>query len=156
MKKIYLAGTLFNSAERMHLLALEHFLKSLGREVILPQREALKFAGPNGFDVPGIAEDCARTVASKDVVYVGCADGADVDSGTCVELGIAITATGRAVIYRTDFRTAEDREVGLNAMLRLKGVAYIYKPCFYTEPNEIELFYTELAQEIHDRVSEIE
>lgn len=42
MKKIYLAGGLFNAGERLHNLHLEKAFKDLGYDVILPQREALR------------------------------------------------------------------------------------------------------------------
>ena len=42
-KKLYLAAGLFNAGERLHNLYLEKHLNMLGYEVILPQREALKF-----------------------------------------------------------------------------------------------------------------
>lgn len=42
MKKIYLAGGLFNAGERLHNLHLEKAFKDLGYDVILPQRKALR------------------------------------------------------------------------------------------------------------------
>lgn len=155
MYTIYLAGGLFNAGERLHNLFLEKCLKKLGYEVILPQRESLKFFDGKNFNIDGIVEDCKQSCIDPENIYVGNSDGADSDSGTCVEYGIAITATGRAVVFRTDFRTALEKEVGLNAMLRGRGTALIYKPCFFTELDQVEEFYSELAQEIHKAIQEI-
>ena len=61
---IYLAGGLFNAGERLHNLYLEKHLKLLGRNVILPQREALKRQNPitKEFDPKAIANDCKEAV----------------------------------------------------------------------------------------------
>ncbi len=151
-KKIYLAGGLFNAAERVHNLNLEKHLKNLGYEVILPQREALKHFDGKGFDVQGIVESCADTCSDIQNLFVGSADGPDSDSGTCVEYGIAIISTGRAIVYRTDFRTAEDRELGVNAMLKAKGTTFIYEPCYITELDQVDSYYQKLAEKINEAI----
>jgi nucleoside 2-deoxyribosyltransferase len=149
MPTIYLAGKLFNVAERLHNLFLEKYLKELGYNVILPQREALKFFDADHFDVGGIVKDCRQACTNRKHIFVGNIDGADADSGTCVEYGMAITATGKAIVYRTDFRTAEEKELGVNAMLKVDGTTFIYHPCFFTELTQVETYYKELAQKIH-------
>ena len=150
MKKIYLAGGLFNAGARLHNLYLEKHLESLGFEVILPQREALKhFEEKDSFDVAGVVESCQEACCDPENIYVGCVDGADADSGTCVEYGMAIVSTGRAVVYRTDFRTAIDRELGMNAMLSSKGTIVIYEPCFFTELEQVDPYYQKLAEKIY-------
>jgi nucleoside 2-deoxyribosyltransferase len=154
---IYLAAGLFNAPERVHNLYLERALKKIGREVILPQREALNFFRPDKtFDIPGIAEDCSKKAVNQDNILVGSADGTDADSGFAVEYGIALVGTGRAIVYRTDLRTALERELGVNAMLTLKGTEFLYDPCFITEFEEIEPYYDSLAQKIDSCVCEIE
>jgi nucleoside 2-deoxyribosyltransferase len=87
-------------------------------------------------------------------LYVGNIDGSDANSGTSVEYGIAIAVVGRAVIYRTDFRTAPEKEVGVNAMFRLKETVFVYHPCFFTELDQVEDYYRELAQKIHEAIQE--
>ncbi|MEK7136618.1 MAG: nucleoside 2-deoxyribosyltransferase [Patescibacteria group bacterium] len=155
MLNLYLAGGLFNAGERQHIMHLEEHLLRLGHNVIVPQREALKFQNPTDFtfDVKGIVRDCRAASENSDNLYVGCADGADADSGTCVEYGHAMTATGRALLYRTDFRTAVEREVGLNAMLQQDGTIFIYFPCFAITLEEFVGYYHELASKIHEAVS---
>lgn len=154
--KIYLGGGLFNAGERLHNLYLEKALKALGHDVMLPQREALKFFENDRFNVSGIVEDCRSSCSNPGNVFVGNADGADADSGTCVEYGIALTSTGRAVVYRTDFRTALDKEVGVNAMLGARGTTFLYHPCFFTELDQVDAYYQELAQKIHEAVLALE
>lgn len=152
IKTIYLAGGLFNAGERLHNLYLEKYLKQLGYKVQLPQRRALHFFGGELFNVANIAKDCAKMSASKRNIYVGNSDGADADSGTCVEFGVAISSTGRAVVYRTDFRTAEDRELGANSMLKIEGSIFVYCPCFFTELKQVNTYYKKLAQKIHQGI----
>jgi nucleoside 2-deoxyribosyltransferase len=142
---IYLAGGLFNAGQRLHNLVLEKYLKELGHTVILPQRRALDYWDGEKFSTKGIVADCARYCADPTVVYVGNIDGPDADDGTAVEYGIAIAKTGRAVIYRTDFRTAEDRELGINAMFGMPGTKFLYPPCLFTELDEWEDYYRNLA-----------
>lgn len=153
MKKIYLAGGLFNAGERLHNLYLEKHLKALGYEVILPQREALKAFNGESFDVKAIVKNCRDSSSDPEYMFVGNADGPDSDSGTCVEYGFAIASIGRAVIYRTDFRTAPDRELGINAMLTGEGTVFVYEPCFFTELEQVENYYRELANKIHKAIS---
>jgi nucleoside 2-deoxyribosyltransferase len=149
---IYLAGGVFNAAERLHNLYLARALERLGHTVILPQREALQFFSDGSFNVAAIREDCRQSASTRNNIFVGSADGADADAGTSIEYGLAIQATGRAVIYRTDFRTDEAREIGMNAMLKLNGTAFVYDPCFITDLDEAEAFYASLAQKIHEAI----
>jgi nucleoside 2-deoxyribosyltransferase len=149
---IYLAGGLFNAGERLHNLFLARALKVLGHFVILPQVEALNHLKDGKFDLSGIVQSCQKSCSDPSHVYVGNSDGADADSGTCVEYGMAITATGHAIVYRTDFRTAEDRELGVNAMLKAPGTTFIYHPCFFTELDQVEVYYKELALKIHQAI----
>jgi len=150
--KLYLAGGLFNAGERLHNLMLEKQLQRLGYDVILPQREALRFFDGKFFDVPGIVYDCRVSCENPEVICVANVDGADSDSGTCVEYGIATTANKRAIAYRTDFRTALAQELGWNAMLRGPETKQIYQPSFFTDLAEAESFYEELARQIHEAV----
>lgn len=156
--KLYLAGGLFNAGERLHNLYLEKHLKTLGREVILPQREALNFfiKEEERFDIPGIVGDCLTKCCDPKILCICNADGPDADSGTAVEYGAAIATTGIAVVYRTDFRTVPEKELGVNAMLRAEGTTFIYDPCFFTELDQVDTYYQELAQKIHEACLEIE
>jgi nucleoside 2-deoxyribosyltransferase len=146
---IYLAGALFNAGERLHNLYLEKYLTELGHEVILPQRRAFKFFNGKTFDTKAIVADCIRFCGDKEVIYVGCIDGPDADSGTSIEYAFAIAKTGRAIVYRTDFRTAIEYELGINAMFDAPWTIPIFHPCYFTELREVEDYYRKLAKGIH-------
>lgn len=155
---LYLAGGLFGLAERVHNLRLAKELEKLGRLIILPQERALSFKGSKGAgtDRHAIATDCARYCCEKTVLYVGNLDGTDADSGTSVEYGLAVGATGRAVVYRTDFRTDPAQELGVNAMFLLPKTLFIYQPCFATSESEFDAHYQELAWRIHAAANVLE
>lgn len=155
METLYLGGGLFNAGERLRNLYLEKFLKEFGYKIILPQREALKFFNGESFDIPSIVESCFNSCANTENIFIGNLDGADSDSGTCVEYGIAIKATGRAIVYRTDFRTAEEKEVGVNAMLKAKDTIFIYEPCYFTDLSEVDEYYRNLARKIHEAIQSL-
>jgi nucleoside 2-deoxyribosyltransferase len=106
---------LFSLAEkrfnRHFAAALQNVFTDL--EVILPQDRAQQLISkPNAFAL--IFEDCIEMVQQCDAV-VAILDGADSDSGTCVELGYAYALRKPIVGVRTDFRGSEDR--GLNLMV---------------------------------------
>src|SRR3989338_3021962 len=155
MKTIYLAVGLFNAGERLHNLFLEKYLKKLGHNVVLPQREALKFDSSAGFNLDGVKKECKEHSTDPGNIYVGSADGADADGGTAVEYGLAIGAKDEAVVYRTDIRTDTSKEIGVNAMLLLEGTAFVCYPCYFTELEQVEKYYEELANKIHCAVQSL-
>lgn len=155
IETIYLAGRLFNAAERLHNIYLEEEFKRFGYKVVLPQREAAKFFDGKVFDMDALVKDCMGHSMNKNSICVANIDGPDADSGTAVELGMAIVATGRAVVYRTDFRTDMERELGVNAMLRPPGSCFVYYPCFITELKEAGEYYRLLAHEIHGAITKL-
>lgn len=171
---IYLAGGLFNVAERVHNATLEKHLiwtakrANIDLRTTLPQRVAMERFIPeeDRFDVAGIVADCEVDAASHD--YILCnLDGPDADSGTATELGIArgqrvaqkhlkghrtssLINAPKIITYRTDFRTSIENEVGVNAMLNPDGSTFIYHPCFTIELDEVEGYYNGLALKITD------
>jgi len=155
IKYLYLAGGLFNAGERLHNLYLEKYLKELGYKVILPQREALKNFDGESFDTMAIVKSCRDACSDPQNLFVGNADGADSDSGTCVEYGIAIASVGKAVVYRTDFRTALDKELGVNAMLRGEETSFVYEPCYLTDLGQADSYYAELARKIDSTIRDL-
>jgi nucleoside 2-deoxyribosyltransferase len=79
----------------------------------LPQVEAVKFKSHENKNAV-IFQDCIDSIDKADII-VALLEGADADSGTCVELGYAYSK-GKAILgIRTDFRISEAR--GLNLML---------------------------------------
>jgi nucleoside 2-deoxyribosyltransferase len=115
MRSVYLAGPLFSLAEQDFNRRLADALRLLDAslQIILPQERCLALLPlPNGLALA--YQDCVDMLRQCDVV-LAILDGADADSGTCVELGIA-HGYGRPIIgVRTDFRALEDR--GLNLMV---------------------------------------
>jgi nucleoside 2-deoxyribosyltransferase len=112
---IYLAGPLFSLAERRFN---EEFAKALERSifpcmVILPQDHAAKLGEAAGF--PERMYSYALDAINHSDAVVAILDGADADSGTCIEIGYAKAKGKRIIGIRTDFRTGEDR--GLNLMV---------------------------------------
>lgn len=109
--RIYFAGPLFSTAEREFNARVAGHLRALGHAVWLPQELEQR-------------ELSARAIFAKDVegidwaeVVVANMDGPDPDSGTCWECGYAY-GKKPIVIYRTDFRAAEDPEkAAFNLML---------------------------------------
>src|ERR1044071_6317631 len=111
--KIYLAGALFTLAERSFNIELATALTDVieHAEVLLPQRDTQNL--PPGPDFRERAfRYCLNGVDTCDVL-VAMIEGADVDSGTCVEVGYAFAKRKRIIGVRTDFRESEDRGVNL-------------------------------------------
>jgi nucleoside 2-deoxyribosyltransferase len=167
---VYLAGPLFNVGERRHNSELERSLNTCAEKqgitlkITSPQKTAINrlTSQTKGFDVRGIVADCIRDSANHDVILCNL-DGPDADSGTSVEYGIALgqavaarrlsdhvgaIKTPLIITYRTDFRTAHEKEVGVNAMLMAEGTKHVYIPCFATEEDEFNKFYDSLASQI--------
>jgi nucleoside 2-deoxyribosyltransferase len=95
--KIYLAGPLFNTAERNFNCELTKLLREKGHEIWLPQEvEQRTLTAKEIFvkDVEGI--DWADVVVAN-------MDGPDPDSGTCWECGYAYRKKP-VILFRTDFR----------------------------------------------------
>jgi nucleoside 2-deoxyribosyltransferase len=152
MYTFYLAGGLFNSAERLHNLKLEKALIELGHKVILPQRRAQAFFHEGRFKLREMVEDCLTQCSDLNHIFIGNIDGTDADSGTAVEFGIAKAKGLKTILYRTDFRTHIETEVGVNGMFQLAD-NIIYFPAIFTDLDEVTSFYKTLAEKIILRCS---
>jgi nucleoside 2-deoxyribosyltransferase len=108
--KLYFAGPLFTTAERIFNAAVVEQLRLRGHEVFLPQEiEQVSTSATAIFN----AEVTAMQACDAIVVN---ADGPDPDSGTSWELG----NTWRdkiSVVFRTDIRDIDDGFPPLNLML---------------------------------------
>jgi nucleoside 2-deoxyribosyltransferase len=96
--KLYLAGPLMTTAERMFNAELARLLRLMGYEVFLPQESEQQNTESNAIflsDVAGI-DWCDVIVANM--------DGPDPDSGTCWECGYGFRKKS-VVVYRTDIRS---------------------------------------------------
>lgn len=121
--KIYLAGPLFTLAERKFNEVLTNALKIEypGIRVILPQKKGRELAALKAKKLVSKKQFLRKmykysifSIEKCDAV-VAILDGADADSGTCIELGYAKAIGKRIIGVRTDFRGSEDR--GLNLMI---------------------------------------
>lgn len=102
MKKLYLAGPLFTSAERTFNESLARDLAFKGYQVWLPQNhEPRELTAKAIFDMDVQGMDWADIIVAN-------MDGSDPDSGTCFECGYAYAKGKPIICYRTDFRGAGD------------------------------------------------
>jgi nucleoside 2-deoxyribosyltransferase len=120
MKKIVVFGPLFTQAERLWNRMLKKAIEEKGRgewEVILPQDQAEKFIHGADIDRDSIAQDCFERAEAADLA-IAILDGADADSGTCIEIAWRKGKNIKSPVIgvRTDFRAGEDQ--GSNLMLR--------------------------------------
>lgn len=100
--RIYLAGPLFTYGEKAQNERLAMELRNRGHDVFVPQETEANTRKLTAGDI---------FRADRDGVdwcdwIVACIDGPDPDSGTSWELGYAHAKGKRALLYRTDFRTA--------------------------------------------------
>jgi len=127
--QIYLAGPLFTQAERAWNRRLAAALAAAGHDVFLPQEAVTAITPPEAdaifrLDVGGVR-------AAGAVVAV--LDGADADSGTAFECGLAYALGTPIVAVRTDFRGGGDALPGqrlatINLMLSQAAAAVVHLP----------------------------
>lgn len=122
MHTMVIFGPLFTQAERTWNRLLADAIQRVSGgsyQVILPQEETQKLLSKRidaMNEKDAIAQMCFDNAANADVA-VAILDGADADSGTCVELGWRKGQNPSAPVIgvRTDSRISEDQ--GLNLML---------------------------------------
>lgn len=114
-----MAGALFTFAERRFnkelKISLENILnsKKIANEIFLPQEYAHKISNePKFFDL--MFDYCIQKIEESTVI-LAMLEGADADSGTCIELGYAYANHKFIVGLRTDIRPSEFK--GLNLMV---------------------------------------
>lgn len=122
--RIYLAGALFSIAEQHFNQSLKDELLKLNNmlNIVLPQDEAKKVLGNPDFENL-VFQSCKEEVKKADII-LAILEGPDIDSGVCVELGLAYSLGKRIIGIRTDFRGSEIE--GLNMMVRKVLDHYIY------------------------------
>ena len=127
--KIYVAGPLFTTAEQDFNVLFKARLEALDKnlDILLPQMQGQKVAGKENFEKL-IFDHCKNGVYDTDVI-VAFLEGPDVDSGTCIELGLAYAHKKKIIGVRTDFRGSESE--GLNIMVRMILDHYLYFPVDY-------------------------
>jgi nucleoside 2-deoxyribosyltransferase len=112
---LYLAGPLFTFAERQFNACLAAAIQDRLPEMtlVLPQTFAESISGTPGF-IEEMFRFCIASIDTSSAV-LAILDGADADSGTCIEIGYALAKNKRIIGLRTDIRASEDR--GLNLMV---------------------------------------
>ena len=124
-KKIYIAGPLFSSHERIFL---EEIVKTLSekftldpiKDIFLPHRDA------GEVDIHGrkrdlIFDEDMRRLDEADII-IALLDGPDIDSGTCIELGYAYAREKEIFGILTDFRKWDEKGDIKNINLMVWGV----------------------------------
>jgi nucleoside 2-deoxyribosyltransferase len=127
--RLYLAGPLFTQAERAWNRDLAAALRRAGHDVFLPQEEVQNLGLLDADAIFRLDVDGVR--AAEAVVAV--LDGADADSGTCFECGLAFALGIPIVAVRTDFRGGGDalpnqRLSTINLMLSQAAAAVVHLP----------------------------
>jgi nucleoside 2-deoxyribosyltransferase len=123
---LYLAGPLFTQAERAWNLRLAGLIREAGHSVFLPQVEVQAI---DTLDAETIFQVDVDGVRSADAV-VAILDGADPDSGTSFECGLAFALGLPIVVVRSDFRAGGDALPGqklatINLMLAQAATAVV-------------------------------
>ena len=108
--KLYFAGPLFTSPERIWNAEVTAALRAAGHEVFLPQENE---PGKNAAGI--FAADKAGIDWADGLVAI--MDGPDPDSGTCWEVGYAYGMKKSIVLVRTDFRSMAGNSGAYNPML---------------------------------------
>ena len=126
---LYLAGPLFTQAERAWNADLARRIAEGGHIVFLPQVEVKAIAT---LDADAIFRVDVDGVRAADAV-VAILDGADADSGTSFECGLAFALGIPLVLVRTDFRGGGDALPGqklatVNLMLAQAATAIVDLP----------------------------
>ena len=86
--RIYVAGPLFNTHERLYLEQIAKALEDAGYDTFLPHRDAGLLDGTEKVDRVKLFQGDMNGLAQCNIV-VALLTGADQDSGTAAELGIA-------------------------------------------------------------------
>lgn len=142
---VYLAGPLFTLAEQTFNLHLAQSIQNIESNLtlVLPQLKNKELQKSEHF-THDIFEYCVDMV-NQCHLLVAILDGADADSGTCIEMGLAY-AQGKPIIgVRTDFRSLEDR--GLNLMVSFSCSRLIWQPM-----DDLDDLATEIVKAIKEVV----
>ncbi len=100
--KIYIAGPLFNQAERTFNERIDAILRKAGHETYLPQRDGGQFAKERDKAKFLFETDLQNLNWCDTILFLF--DGRVPDEGACFELGYAYASHKRCIGYRTDAR----------------------------------------------------
>lgn len=125
--RIYFAGPLFTLAERQWNSRVAASLSEAGHDVFLPQSEVQAISTLRADTIFTLDVDGVRSAE----VVVAVLDGADPDSGTSFECGVAYALGIPIIAVRTDFRGGGDALPGqqlatINLMLSQAATAIVH------------------------------
>lgn len=127
--KLYFAGPLFTQPERDWNARMARTLTEAGHDVFLPQTEVKAITSLDADTIFAVDVDGVRRADA----VVAVMDGADPDSGTSFECGLAFALGLPIVVVRTDFRAGGDALPGqklatINLMLSQPAAAIVAHP----------------------------
>lgn len=127
--RLYFAGPLFTQGERAWNAKVAELLTEAGHDVFLPQNEVKAIASLDAELIFRVDVDGVRGADA----LVAVLDGADPDSGTAFECGLAYALGIPIVGVRSDFRGGGDALPGqklatINLMLSQAATAIVHQP----------------------------
>jgi nucleoside 2-deoxyribosyltransferase len=123
---VYLAGPLFTQAERRWNQELAKALTERGFDMLVPQVLAEALISETGFFDPKALFNLAVETVKKSDVVLAVLDGADPDSGTAFECGVAWSSGIPIVGLRTDCRKGGDGTDNVNLMLSASSLEVVF------------------------------
>lgn len=114
--RLYLAGPIFTPREREHLAFLAKHLRKRGHDVFVPLELASPPLRPGSPRARGRTFGANVRELEQAEAVVAVLDGADADSGTAFEVGMAYARCTPVIGVRTDYRTLGNEGV-VNLML---------------------------------------
>ena len=93
MKKVYIAGPLFDDHERSYLEEIAEILENYSYETFLPHRDAGLVTGEFTFEKKSKVFDVDMEYLAPADLVVALLTGRDVDSGTAAEIGYCLLYT---------------------------------------------------------------
>jgi nucleoside 2-deoxyribosyltransferase len=146
MKKVYMAGPLFNDMERERNLKIDALIRDAGFETYLPQRDGGIVAKMKEAALQDEFDSIETKIFKLDIKQLDecdyllfLLDGAVLDDGSCFELGYMYSLGKKCFGYKSDLRNWGDGK--LNLMIE-KSLVKIAK-----DENELQQIFTELGKE---------
>ena len=149
MKKVYIAGPLFNDMERERNLKIDAIIRNTGFDTYLPQRDGGVVAQMKETALLDEFDNIEKKIFELDIKQLKkcdymlfLLDGAVLDDGSCFELGYMYSLGKKCFGYKTDLRNWGDGK--LNLMIE-KSLSVIAK-----EENELVQIFAELSSNAYD------
>ena len=120
MKRVYIAGPLFNEDERKRSEILASRIEALGFATFVPHRdglianESIKQGNARESIRSDVFHNDVKAIEESDII-LAILNGRVPDEGVCIELGMAHAKGKQCIGYLTDIRTLD--EYGVNPMI---------------------------------------